>query len=208
MNRARTDAELDSLLERGGLGATRRDAILSKVLAGAAAERPIRSRWRWAIAALGVAAATVTLIVLTPRLSQNASTPFRAKGTVATPSGTAVSTNLECLGGALDACPTGSLVAISGIGIRGYVSAWAEPSGGGERIWYFSADGVSPLVEPASLTSAAKTHAARIGTEHHLGQYVVRVRVTERPMVREEILRLPASAALASGQFFLTVTRP
>ena len=208
MKKARTDAELDSLLERGGLGATGRDAILSRVLAGVAAERPTRSRWRWSLAACGMAAAAATLLVLVPRLSPNPASPFRAKGNVARPSATARSANLECLGGTLQACPTGSLVAVSTIGVSGYVSAWAEPTGGGERIWYFSAEGASPFVDPALLAPAAKTLAAKIGPEHHLGQYIVHVRVTERPMHREQLLHMQTGAALVSGQFSINITKP
>jgi hypothetical protein len=208
MKKAHTDAELDSLLERGGLGATRRDEILSRVLAGAAAERPTRLRWRWSLAAIGSAAAAAALLVLAPRFSPNTTSPFRAKGTVTRPSGTAMSTSLECLGGTLEACPTGSLVAVSATGVSGYVSAWAEPTRDGERIWYFSAEGASPFLDPASVAPVAKTLAAKIGPEHMLGIYVVHVRVTERPMKREQLLRMPSDAAIVSGQFLLNVTKP
>ncbi len=119
-----------------------------------------------------------------------------------------MSTNLECLGGTLEACPTGSLVAVSAIGVSGYVSAWAEPAGGGERIWYFSAEGASPFLDPTSVAPAAKTLAAKIGPEHRPGQYLVQVRVTEQPMKREQLLHMQTGAAIVSGQFLLNVTKP
>ena len=93
-------------------------------------------------------------------------------------------------------------------GVRGYVSAWAEPAGGGKRIWYFSADTSSPLVDAIPTSPAIATRAVKIGPEHAPGAYVVEVRVTERPMARDALLRLPESAALAKGRARLTVTSP
>ena len=47
------------------------------------------------------------------------------------------SVEIECLGATLEACPTGSLLVVRVAGVRGYVSAWAEPVGGGEKILVF-----------------------------------------------------------------------
>jgi hypothetical protein len=93
-------------------------------------------------------------------------------------------------------------------GVRGFVSAWAEPAQGGERIWYFSAETFSPLVDAVSAIPAATTRAVKIGPEHASGTYVVHIRVTERPMGRDDLLRLPVSAALVSDTGLLTVTSP
>jgi hypothetical protein len=92
--------------------------------------------------------------------------------------------------------------------VRGFVSAWAEPTGGGERIWYFSADSVSPQIDSGSDAAALVTRAVKIGPEHASGSYRVELRVTERPMSRSELLHMPANAALATGQAVLTVTPP
>jgi hypothetical protein len=100
------------------------------------------------------------------------------------------------------------MVIVRVAGVHGFVSAWAEPVGGGERIWYFSADSFSPQVDAISTTSVFATRAVRIGPEHRAGSYVVQIRVTERPMQREELLRAPTSAVLAQGQSLLTVTLP
>jgi hypothetical protein len=209
MKHTRTTEELDSLLGRGGMGAARRDAILESVLARVRAEAPARSRWRWSLAGFGVAtAAAAALFLLVPRLSPPSSSPFRAKGTAARPPASKPSADIECLGATLDACPTGSLLVVRVAGVRGYVSAWAEPAGGGERIWYFSADTSSPLVDAVPTSPAIVTRAVKIGPEHAAGAYVVQVRVTERPMAREALLRLPGSAALAKGRARLTVTSP
>jgi len=206
MKRPLTDAELDSLLERGGLGATRRDDILTKVLATVAAQRPPRWRRLWALPAFGMAAAALLLLV--PQLSPRGLSPFRAKGTRARPAVTPPALHVECLGATPEDCPLGSLVVLSADGVRGFLSAWAEPAGGGERIWYFSAEGSSPFLDNTSASSAAGTRAVKIGPEHSVGKYVVQARVTARPMARDELLHLPASAALANWQSSITVTKP
>ena len=208
MKSPRTIEELDSLLGRGSIGATRRDAILATVLARVRAESTARPRWRWSLAALGTAVvAAAALLLLVPRFSPPASSPFRAKGTAAKPPATP-SAEIECLGATLAACPTGSLLVVRVAGVRGFVSAWAEPAQGGERIWYFSAETFSPPVDAVPASSAVATRAVKIGPEHAAGAYVVQVRVTERPMARDDLLRLPGSAALAQGQALLTVTSP
>jgi len=93
-------------------------------------------------------------------------------------------------------------------GVRGFVSAWAEPLGGGERVWYFSAETFSPLVDGISAAPAAATRAVRIGPEHALGTFVVYIRVTLRPIGRDDLLRLSATAALVTAQVSLSVTSP
>jgi hypothetical protein len=92
-------------------------------------------------------------------------------------------------------------------GVRGFVSAWAERAGGGERIWYFSADTFAPQVD-AVPTATATTRAIKIGPDHAPGTYVVKVRVTKQPMGRDSLLHLPATSALVETQSLLTVTLP
>ncbi len=207
MTRTRTTEELDSLLGRGRMGASRRDAILSTLLARAAVERRTRSRRRWSFVGLAaVAAAAAGMFLLTPRLSPRSGAPFRPKGGATEPSTPSVA--MECLGATLAACPTGSRLVVSATGVRGFVSAWAEPVGGGERIWYFSADTVSPPVDSGSDRTAHAIHADKVGPEHVAGTYRVEVRVTERPVARADLLRLEDGAWLAKGQYSLTVTSP
>jgi len=210
MKTKRRIEDLDSLLGRGGIGATRREAILRTVLAHVKAEAPVRTRWSWSVAGLGtVAVAAAALFLLVPRLSRPALPSFRAKGSVADlPLATTPSVELDCLGASLAACPRESLLVVRVTGVRGYVSAWAEPAGGGERIWYFSAETQSPLVDGLLNPPATTTRAVKIGPEHVTGIYSVEIRVTERPMRREDLMRLPASEALAQGRALLTVTPP
>jgi hypothetical protein len=206
MNRNWSKQKLDSLLGRGGIGASRRDAILDKVLARVKSEAPPRFRWRWPLAGLAsLAAATAALLLLLPRFSPSSSSLFRAKG-AATKLAAAPSTTIECLGGTLGACPIGSLLVVRVSGARGYVSAWAIPAGGGERIWYFSADTFSPLLDATSVTSAVATRAVKIGPEHVPGAYIVQLRLTEQPMMRADLLHAPASSALVAEEIVLTIS--
>lgn len=203
MSQKRSDEELDSLLGRGSIGAARRDAIFDRVLEGVDRERQDRWRRRWILAgASTVAAAAMALLVLLPRSPSVDDAGFRAKGG-SRPS----SVKVECLDGALASCPAGSLLAVRAQGVLGYLSAWAEPSDGGERIWYFSAD-TSAQVEPGARDGNAKTAAVKIGPEHKPGTYTVKARVTEKPVSREEALHLPPNRVLAEGQFLLRVTSP
>ena len=205
MKPKRTIEELDSLLGRGGIGASRRDAVLETVLARVKTEGgSARTRVWWSFAGLGLASAAVALILLVPRFSPFSSSSFRAKGSGAS----APSVQVECLGATLGRCPTGSLLVVRAAGVRGFISAWAEPFGGGERVWYFSAETSSPRVDAVSENSADAIRAVKLGPEHVEGSYVVQIRVTERPMRRDELLRMPGTAALVTGQASLSVTSP
>ena len=74
----------------------------------------------------------------------------------------------------------------------GYLAGYAEPRGGGERIWYFSADGETPAVPAAAAeATAAFQRAIRVGPETGPGEYIVRLFLTRVPMSK--------SALLASG---------
>jgi hypothetical protein len=211
MKQRRTTEELDALLGRGGLGATRRDSVLEAVLESVKAERPSRVWWRWSFAGLGAAAAaTAALFLLLPRPSPQPVAPstFRAKGLAAQTPAATPAVEIECSGGPLDACPSGSLLLVRGVGVRGFVAAWAEPVGGGERIWYFSADTSSPRVDGIAPEATSPSRAVRIGPEHKAGAYVVETRITDRPLTRAELLHLPVGAALAAGRVSLSVTSP
>jgi hypothetical protein len=209
MKPARNREDLDALLGRGRIGAARRDAILEAVLAHVRADAPARTRWRWPLAGLGIAAvAAATVALLVPRPTSPTSSPFRAKGVAEKAQGSTPSAEIECLGATLDACPTGSLLVVRVAGVRGYVSAWAEPASGGDRIWYFSADTDSPLVDAVVTGSATTARAVKMGPEHAIGSYVVEIRVTERPLKRDDLMGIPGRTVLVRGRSILTVTSP
>lgn len=201
-----SDEELDHLLSRGSVGAARRDAILQTVLVQAKTERNAARRRRWSLAGLGLTlVAATTMLLLVPRGSHT-DAAFRAKGSSAQVEAPRV--RLECVGAPLHACPAGSLLVLRASGVRGYISAWAEPINGGERIWYFSAESSSPLLDGIAEPDTVTTRAARIGAEHAPGTYVAEIRLTAKPMTRAELLRAPATSVLASARERLTVVAP
>src|SRR5262249_18458940 len=61
---------------------------------------------------------------------------FRPRG-----DGRAPLVEVTCRDGAADRCPSGGTLVfrVDGAAEGGYLLAWAEPAGGGSRIWYFSA---------------------------------------------------------------------
>lgn len=211
MKHRRTTEELDALLGRGGLSPTRRDVVLEAVVNHVKRERSGRSWWGWSFAGLGAAAAAaVALLLVAPwRPSQTtAESSLRAKGSALPNRATAPAVEIGCSESTLQACPFGSLLVIRAIGVRGFVGAWAEPVGGGERIWYFSAETTSPMVDGVAPDSTAASRAVKIGPEHSAGTYAVEIRVTDRPMGHADLLRLSPTAALAIGRASLTVTSP
>jgi hypothetical protein len=173
-----SDEEVDALLARGKVAGPARDAIWGRVLAGMPRQAASRRAWigRAAVAlgALAGAAALVTLVV------PAGLDPFRAKGGGPAP----VALDLACEGGTLAACPVGAtlLFAVSGEA-DGFLGAFAEPRRGGERVWYFSADGETPRVRTAGGTTASR-RAIRIGGEHAPGDYVVRILLSRAPLGR------------------------
>ena len=87
----------------------------------------------------------------------------------------------------------------------GYVSAYAEPVGGGERVWYFSAEHSAPAIAASGGATAPLDAAVQIGPEHRPGRYFVHLVVAARPLSRSETLQPPAGDALASETFPLVV---
>jgi hypothetical protein len=200
--------ELDSLLGRGTIGASRRDAIFETVLSHARADAPARTRWRWPLVGFGMAAiGAVAVFLFLPRATAPSLSLFRAKGLAEKAQVVAPFAELKCLGATLDACPAGSLLVVRVAGARGYVSAWAQSSSGGDRIWYFS-DTDSPSVDAVATGSATTARAVKMGSEHVTGSYVVEIRVTERPMKRGDLTGTVGTTVLARGRSFLTVIPP
>src|SRR5262249_49600660 len=120
------DDELDRLLARGRLGGPRHERVLGKILA----ERRWRRRMLWAAPALAMAAALV--LILRPPDGG-----FRARG-----GGEGPVIQVTCKDGQLEACPKGGTLVfrVDGATAGNYLIAWAEPVGGGSKIWYFAAN--------------------------------------------------------------------
>ena len=185
-----SDKEVDYLLARGTLSGSRREQILREVLTSARA-KPARARRRWWAwgggTGLALAAGTAA-VLLWPRVPNQGD--FRVKGNTGAPP----AIEMTCLGASVKACPRGSLVAFQVDGAGGFLSAYADPVPGGERIWYLTNEPVRGPVIPK---------AARIGAEHRPGAYRVEV-VLSRQAV--PVAELVGPDVIARAQFELRVT--
>lgn len=176
-----SDAELDALLARGRLAGPTRDEIFGKVVEKVRAQEPRKDPWarRVVFGLVGAAAVATAAVVIVPArlLAPDA---FRSKGAP----GDGIALDLACQGGSLDACPVGSTLIFGVNGeTDGFLAAYAEPRGGGERIWYFSSDSEAPRVHAEGGTTALR-RAVRIGDEHWPGQYVVHLVLSRAPLGR------------------------
>jgi hypothetical protein len=199
--------ELDFLLARGGLSGPEKERVLGRVLDGVAPARPWwRRSWLGLGAGLGTAAAAAAVLVLTLRPG---ALPDRSAGL--TPRGQesaqpALDLEVACSDGPLAACPQGStlLFALRGSIPDGFLGAYAEPAGGGERIWYFSSEGEAPRVTAASGTQP-QARGVRLGPEHAAGSYLVHVVLARRPLAKAELTAGTAPEVLATRELSLTV---
>jgi hypothetical protein len=210
-----SDDEVDALLAQGRFPGPTKDRVFEGALADAGVGRPA-SRWRKirvpALAGLSLAAGAAALMLFLPR--SNRDDGFQVKG------GSGVARlDVACVGtptDALGACPSGATLvfSVTGSSVDGYLAAYAEPRAGGERIWYFSAEGESPRVpavaDPATGGEAAVvSKAIRIGPEHQPGDYRVRLFVTRTPLPRQRLLAsADAADLLATREADLRVISP
>jgi hypothetical protein len=205
MGASHSDDEIDALLAEGRLSGPVKDRIFEHALRDAGVATPFAGRapstWRVRVAVTGVLtlAAGIATLAVVPRASRQ-NDPFRAKG-----GAVALDLDVACVGApaaSLAACPRGATLVFA-IGAQrpptGYLAAYAEPRPGGERIWYFSADGESPPL-PAPAGAGEPTlpfsKAIRLGPEHAPGEYRLNLFVTRVPLTK---------AALLSGSQFRDV---
>src|SRR5205814_3725008 len=133
---------------------------------------------------MALTASAATALVLVVRPAENAG--FRAKGAA----GGGPVLDVGCAPAPLTACPAGSTLVFSVLGASGpgYLQAWAEPSGGGgDRIWYFSADTQAPPVPTGTGTQPARS-GIRVGDEHRPGSYLIHVVFSTAPLPRATLL--------------------
>ena len=182
-----SDDDLDVLLAGGRLSGPARDRIFDKVAAEVAREaRPRAQRRVWTFAMVAAGAAAV-LIVAPRLLTTRAPDGFRAKGGPGAPG---LQLDVACIGGTLAACPSGATLTFGAAGAAGsgFLSAYAEPlESSHERIWYFSAEGESPLLTVGDGTEVAR-RAIRVGPEHAAGRYRVHVFLTPAPVSQAVLL--------------------
>jgi hypothetical protein len=195
-------SELDTLLSRGGLSGATRERILERVLAQA---HPRRLGRRAVIAAsiLVPAAACALLFASATRgngkVGEGDTASLRARGGPSS----AVRVEVACTGGPMLACPRGSrLVFRAWPDDRpGYLVAFADPSEGGERIWYFSSEGTSPRLGDGWLE-----RAVRIGDEHRSERYDIHVLIAARPLSRAEAASPSPPSLVGSETFAVRLT--
>jgi hypothetical protein len=198
-----SDDEMDYLLSRGKLGGSQRQRILEAALG--AAREPFWARWRgrlaWSGGALALAGgAAILLLTLRAPAPEDASS-FRVKGPADAPLITA-----SCLGAQVTACPIGSRLAFALEGGRdrgGFLTAYAAPTAGGERIWYLTNEPVGAPNADASPRVLPK--AALIGDGQPAGSYRVHVIFSGRPVARDALSSLRAGEALAHLELELVV---
>jgi hypothetical protein len=186
------DDELDLLLARGRLSSPQRDRMFEQIVAGMPAPR---RNWR-RLAPMMMAAAGFAIIVGLFAGRDG----FRARGT-----GGAV-LEIGCRSAAGERCPSGEvlLFRVSGVDRPAWLAAYAEPSGGGERVWYFpTAAGASPAID-AGAAPRVLPEGARLGPEQPPGRYRVKLLLFASPPTRAMVL---GDTPLASGARTLEVTR-
>jgi hypothetical protein len=111
---------------------------------------------------------------------------MRSKGR--TPGDRAV-VSVECGGRAPGTCGRDDLILfrVEAVARQGFLAAYAEPTAGGERVWFFpQADGSAPVVaagaEPQMLRQGV---AARSLSP---GRYQIHIVISGRPLSKPEIL--------------------
>jgi hypothetical protein len=173
--RSRKSDEIDHLLARGRMGGPAREEVLARVLdAQAPALAPW---WRRAFAqywAPVLAAAAILLFAIRPKDDR-----FTPKG--APSAGPALS--VLCV----DACRPGSTLAFQVEDARAaaYLTAWAEPVAGGERVWYL--EGTRAPVDALAGMQTLK-QAVRLGPSQPPGAYRVHLVLSAAPLSREVAL--------------------
>ena len=164
-------------------------------------------RWGLALGAglsLATAAGVVRMIAPAVRTRPSGFTP---RGAAVGPSD--VELQLICTSGTLAACPRGAKVvfAVRGGAPGGYLAAWADPVGGGERVWYFSAEGQSPHLAAGAAGASALARGVRIGAELAAGTYDVHMVLSTDPLARVAVAHLGSGTPgiLAQRTVSLTV---
>jgi len=187
------EEKLQALLAGSKLSGPARDKVLANVLGGTA-KKPRRLVWIGAATAGLAMAAAVLLLVFPPD-------GFRSRG------GSKPIVEVGCVDGTLASCPRGSalLFRVSGSKDGGFLSAWAEPEAGGERIWYFpTSTTANPAVAPKSETQTLPV-GVRIGPEQQPGAWVVHLLLSKRPLNRDQVLALPVAERVAEARVKMVV---
>jgi hypothetical protein len=201
------DEDLDHLLSRGGLGRAQKERLLGGVLASVAIPVPSRrrSRWLWQTVAGLSFAGGLAAFALWGRPSNKTGPTFLVKGAPAA----APIVGMSCLGGSPGACPSGSRVAFWLEGSTkdaGFITAYADPVRGGERIWYLTNEATPGGPRDPAQSPRVIPRAALIGGEQPAGRYLVRVVLTRHPVGRADLPRLAPADIVTRANFDLVVS--
>jgi hypothetical protein len=189
----KTERRMHRLLARGRLSRPELDVIRESVLDAVRreknAKRPARVYTLWATGAALAAAAAVLLLVFVPR------EPVGHGGHVEIESGelgSGITLEVRCSVGTLSACPASASLVFS---VRaksgraaGFVSAYAEPVSGGERVFYLSKEDGSAELAAKAEDARGSEHAVRIGSAQQAGRYRVHAFFAKRPLTRAEMV--------------------
>jgi hypothetical protein len=199
----KSDDEIDYLLSRGKLGGSQRQRILDKALA--ASRCPFWTRWgrhfAWGAGGLVLATGTAAFLLMFRAQGDGTTAAFRVKGP-----GDAPLITVSCLGAEVRACPRGSKVAFSldgGHDQGGFLTAYADPTAGGERVWYLNNE---PVAAPqGEATPRVIRKAALIGDGQPPGAYIVHAIFSRHPVAREALAGLTSADTLARVDVDLVV---
>jgi hypothetical protein len=203
-----SDDDLDHLLSRGGLGPEHKQRLLQGILASLPAAAPARSPRRWRrqlIAALSLASGlSVVGLWWRPSVRQKGSA-FRAKGApTVTPF-----IGMTCLGGSASSCPRGARIAFwleGGGGQTGFLTAYADPVGGGDRVWLMTNQPAATSPSGPADSPRVVSKAALLGPAQRTGRYDVRVVLSRSPVTRPDLSQVPAAEILTRASFDLVVS--
>ena len=196
------DEDLQRLLSRGRLGGPARERVLDRVLDKVAPARRKRRAWLVPLAlALGSGVALLVLVVR-PRPEEGS---WGARGGAAR---SAVTLDARCADAA--GCRPGATLIFSAFGAPapGFLGAYAQPAGGGERIWYFSAETEAPPVPVSAQATQPASRGIVIGPEHRPGPYQVHLFLCGTPLSQAVLLEGRDPRILARAVVPLAIAGP
>jgi hypothetical protein len=178
------DRRLDELLAQGRLSGPALERILDGALAASGVRR--RKRWGWALA-LGAPTLAAAAVLLVARPAE-----FRAKGGA----GQGAVVELVCgqeTGADVHCHRADDLYfRVGDLPTRRFLSAYAAPLAGGERIWFFPTSATEPIALSPGAPQVAGRSIKLAGLPE--GKYRVAITLSEAPLSQQAILAAPPSA--------------
>jgi hypothetical protein len=190
----KTSHELDALLADGKVSGPEADAIFDRVYATVARDERRWARWRPVLYPVGAVAACAAVALA---WSTGPSGELTARGAETI----APVLEVTCAAGSLAACPHSSklVFVVSGEGVHGALSAYAEPlDGQGERILYFTREAGAPALTAGDGTRVFHRAVMLAGT-HRAGRYRIHAVLTDRPLDRNELLQGPPEESIKAS---------